>query len=65
MHDGTLYPISGEGLVTLNRGEYKALGVYKKFGESSQADKILNNMGVSAETRSKALDVYKSTENIK
>ena len=58
MHDGTVYPISGEGFVTLDRGGYKAVGVYKKFGETPQAETILNNMGISAETRSQALNIY-------
>jgi hypothetical protein len=59
MHDGTLYPMSGPGLYTLDRGGYKALGVLNKFGDTPQAQVILNNMGVSAETKAAALDVFK------
>ncbi len=65
MHDGTLYPMLGNGLVTLDRGAYKALGVYKKFGNTTQANTILDNMGVSQATRNKALNVYKTAEGIK
>jgi filamentous hemagglutinin len=60
MHDGTLYPMSGPGLYTLDRGGYKALGVLNKFGDTPQADMILKNMGVSAETKAAALEVFKA-----
>lgn len=60
MHDGTLYPMSGPGLYTLDRGAYKALGVLNKFGDSQQADVILKNMDVSAETKAVALEVWKA-----
>ncbi len=60
MHDGTLYPMSGPGLYTLDRGGYKALGVLNKFGDTPQAQVILNNMGVSAETKAAALNVFKA-----
>lgn len=59
MHDGTLYPMSGPGLYTLDRGGYKALGVLNKFGDTPQARIIMNSMGVSAETKAAALEVYK------
>jgi len=58
MHDGTLYPMSGPGLYTLDRGSYKALGILNKFGNTPQADVILKNMGVSAETKTAALKVF-------
>jgi len=58
MHDGTLYPMSGPGLYTLDRGGYKALGVLNKFGDTPQTDVILKNMGVSAETKAAALKVF-------
>jgi filamentous hemagglutinin len=62
MHDGTLYPMSGPGLYTLDRGGYKALGVLNKFGDTPQADMILKNMGVSAETKATALEVFKAVK---
>ncbi|WP_454907450.1 hemagglutinin repeat-containing protein [Variovorax gossypii] len=58
-HDGTLYPISGPGLYTLDRGAYKALGVLNKFGDTPQADNILKNMGISDQTREVALNVWR------
>ncbi len=59
-HDGTLFPISGPGLYTLDRGAYKALGVLNKFGDSALADTILKNMGVSDATKASALNVWKA-----
>jgi hypothetical protein len=58
MHDGRLYPMSGPGFYTLDRAAYKALGVLNKFGDTPQADRILSNMGISAETKAKAFKVY-------
>ncbi len=60
MHNGTLYPMSGPGLYTLDRGSYKALGVLNKFGDTPKAYMILRNMGVSAETKATALEVFKA-----
>lgn len=38
VHDnGTLYPTTGDGFVTLNRAEYNALGVYNSFGDTALA----------------------------
>jgi hypothetical protein len=59
VHDGTLYPTSGPGVYTLDRGGYKTLGVLNKFGNTSQADEILKNMGVSDQTKAIALDVWR------
>ncbi|NHZ42497.1 hemagglutinin repeat-containing protein [Massilia aquatica] len=58
-HDDILYPVSGPGLYPLDRGEFKALGVLNKFGESPQAYTIMKNMGIPQERISKALEVYK------
>lgn len=60
MHDGTLYPMSGAGLYTLDRGGYKALGVLNKFGNTPQTEIILRNMGVSPETKAAALVVFEA-----
>lgn len=57
-HDGTLYPISGPGFHRLDRGTFKALGVYNQFGNTNKANQILNNMGISAEIR-EALNVWR------
>ena len=56
---GTLYPVSGDGFTTLNRGEFNALGIYQKFGNSKQANDILNRIpGMTNETKLKALQVF-------
>ncbi len=60
-HDGTLYPISGPGIHTLDRGAFKALGVYNKMGgETENAVKILDNMGIGAEQRAAALRAWQA-----
>lgn len=46
VHDRTLYPMSGAGLYTLDRGWYKALGVFNKFGNTPQSNDILNKIGI-------------------
>ena len=58
-HGGTLYPISGPGFTQLGRAAFKALGVFNKFGNSSQAATILNRMGVNVSDRLSALNVWK------
>lgn len=44
IHDGTLYPISGDGFHQLNRGAFQALGVFIKFGDGPRTLEILANM---------------------
>lgn len=58
MHDGTLYPISGQGFHPLDRGAFKALGVLNEFGPTERAFSILEKMGISNEQRAAALRVY-------
>ncbi len=55
----TLFPISGPGLQLLDRGAFKALGVYNKFGDTPRAAEILDNMGISIEQRATALSVWR------
>ncbi|OCG44017.1 hypothetical protein A9G35_08880 [Gilliamella sp. Choc5-1] len=57
--NGTLAPISGKGFTTLDRGEFKILAVYKTFGNTKQANQILNNMRASEEAKLKAFEVWK------
>ncbi len=59
-HDNTLYPISGEGFHLLDRGAFKALGVYNNFGNTQKATQILDNMGMSEEARAAALRVWEA-----
>lgn len=57
---GTLYPISGVGFHQLDRGAFKALGVYNKFGDTPRATEILNNMGINSEQRDAALNAWRA-----
>ncbi|MGA1839283.1 MAG: DUF4157 domain-containing protein [bacterium] len=57
--NGTLYPISGPGFHQLNRGAFKALGIYNKFGNTSRATDILNAMNISSADRDAALSVWR------
>ncbi|MDX4951736.1 DUF6862 domain-containing protein [Proteus mirabilis] len=59
---GVLYPVSGDGFTTLTRAEFKALGVYKQFGDTQKARDILTNMNTSPEARIKALDTWKRNQ---
>jgi RHS repeat-associated protein len=49
VHDGTLYPISGPGFHQLDRGAFKALGVFNTFGDTGRAAEIMSRMGLSQE----------------
>ena len=60
VHDGTLYPVIGEGFYQLDRGAYNALGIYKKFGNTQRADEILFRMKMTDEAKNKALEVYQA-----
>ncbi|RKZ38335.1 MAG: hypothetical protein DRR16_33690 [Candidatus Parabeggiatoa sp. nov. 3] len=57
--NGTLYPISGPGFHQLTRPQFKALGVYNKFGETARATQILDNMGLAQADRVAALNIWK------
>ncbi len=59
-HDGVLYPMSGTGFYELDRGAYKALGVYNKFGDNPQATTILDNMGIAPAQRAAALQAWRA-----
>ena len=57
--NGTLSPRVGAGFHQLSRAEFKALGVYNKFGNSDRANQIMTNMGIGQAERAKALVVWK------
>jgi hypothetical protein len=60
-HDnGRLYPIEGNGFIELNRGEFKALGVYNELGTGPRSESILDNMGISTEGRTLAQQAHQS-----
>lgn len=58
-HDGTLFPVSGSGFYSLNRIEYKTLGVYNQLGNNDKANQILNNMKVDNATKDKVLRIFR------
>ena len=55
---GVTYPIAGPGIHRLDRGAFKALGVYNTFGRSERAEQILDAMGIGAEQRAAALAAW-------
>nr|WP_319392652.1 RHS repeat-associated core domain-containing protein [uncultured Desulfobacter sp.] len=62
MHDGTLYPVSGAGFHQLDRAAFKALGVLNKFGNTSKANQIINNMGLSDDAVKAALKAWGASQ---
>lgn len=60
--NGTLSPRNGPGFHTLSRKEFKALGVYNKFGDSDRANSILTKMGIERPERSRALAVWQQLQ---
>lgn len=60
--DGTLFPVSGEGFVQLDRGAFKALGVLNAHGNTAGARAILGNMGINDEARGAALEVWRALQ---
>ncbi|MCK6548187.1 hypothetical protein L6R52_20220, partial [Myxococcota bacterium] len=59
-HDGTLYPIEGEGIHRLDRGAFKALGVYNQFGLTPRAEEILGRMGIGDAQRDAAQRAWRA-----
>jgi len=64
VHNGTLYPMSGNGVHPLDRGAFKALGVFRTFGMSEQTEFILGRMGITDLARGAALEVYLIAEGL-
>jgi hypothetical protein len=63
IHNSTIHPVSGDGFHSLDRGTYKALGVYNTFGNSQRSSSILDNMGILLESRERALNVWTLLQN--
>jgi len=61
-HGGTLFPISGKGFHQLDRAGFKVLGVFNKFGNSSRAVQILDNMGISSGARDAAMKAWRTIQ---
>lgn len=60
--NGTLYPMHGDGVHVLDRGGFKALGVYNKFGDTPRAEQIIESMGTAAPAREEALSVWRACQ---
>lgn len=58
--NGTIYPIAGEGIHVLDRGAFKAVGVYNTVGQSPRAEAILDAMGIGPEQRAQALTAWQA-----
>jgi hypothetical protein len=52
--------MQGDGIHVLDRGSFKALGVYNQFGDTARTAQILDKMGVGAAEREKALGVWRT-----
>ena len=59
---GKTYPISGKDFYELDRGAYEALGIYNKFGNTSRANDILDNIGVDEASRRSALEAQNANQ---
>ena len=62
MHDGRLFPISGNGFHQLDRASFKALGVLNKFGNTTKANQIFNKMGLSDDAVNAALKAWEASQ---
>jgi RHS repeat-associated protein len=58
VHDGALYPISGPGFHSLDRGAFKALGVYNELGNTAEATAMLDRMKIGESARAAGLRVW-------
>lgn len=56
--DGKAFPVSGVGVHRLDRGAFRALGVYNVHGLSPMAESILDRMGVTQRARDTARVAY-------
>lgn len=58
-HDGTLFPVSGEGVYKLDRASFKALGVLnEQGGNTDKAKQIFSNMELGNDAINQALEVF-------
>ena len=46
--NGTLYPMTGDGFIVLNRNAYKVLGIFNKFGDGARGAQIIELMRPTA-----------------
>jgi len=52
IHEGSrIYPEQGPGLMTLDRGAFRALGIYNSLGETPDAEQRLDRAGITQDQR--------------
>jgi len=56
--NGTAFPVSGDGVHRLDRGAFRALGVYNVHGLTEFSESILDRMGSTSEARAAAHLAY-------
>jgi hypothetical protein len=56
--NGTAFPVSGLGVHRLDRGAFRALGVYNVHGLTEFAESILERMRITPEARATARATY-------
>ena len=48
---GRTYPVQGPGLMTLDRGAFRALGIYNSLGDTPAAEQQLDRAGITQDQR--------------
>ena len=56
--NGTAFPMFGPGIHELDRGAYRALGVYNQFGLAPRAEQVLDLERITPEQRRRALTAW-------
>jgi hypothetical protein len=56
--DGTTFPVTGVGVHQLDRGAFRALGVYNVHGLTNVAERILDAMAMEPAAREAARRAY-------
>ncbi|MFY1825037.1 hypothetical protein ACN47A_03925 [Myxococcus fulvus] len=57
---GSLHPMRGDGIHELNRGAFKALGIYNEMKDTPRAKEVLDKMKVPEADRKAALKAFKA-----
>jgi hypothetical protein len=58
--DGKAFPVSGLGVHQLDRGGFRALGVYNVHGVTDAADRILDAMNMTPAARAAGRAAYEA-----
>jgi hypothetical protein len=59
---GRLFPSSGDGLVRLGRGAYRALGMYNDEGVTEAAEMKLDRAGIREDERQVARQIWQALQ---